>query len=302
MPRMDGITFLQKIMSEDPLPVVICSSLTKASADTTVKAIKAGAVDIITKPEIGVKGFIEESAVQIIDSVKAAARARVKKRNPKALNTEPKRSADAVLSKARINTQAMSETTDKLIAIGASTGGTEALRTVLSQMPAVSPGVIIVQHMPEKFTTAFAGHLNEISAMEVREAKNGDRLRNGLALLAPGGKHMLVKRSGAQYHVDVVDGPLVSRHRPSVDVLFRSVARYVGANATACLMTGMGDDGAEGLKEIRDTGGRTFSQDEATSVVYGMPKEAWKRGASERQLALDDIACVLLKSSLEKIK
>jgi two-component system, chemotaxis family, protein-glutamate methylesterase/glutaminase len=302
MPRMDGITFLKKIMAENPLPVVICSSLTKEAAETTINAVRSGAVDIITKPELGVKGFIEESSIRIIDSVKAAAQARVKKRSSGHINVAPKRNADAVLSIGKTNNKAMSETTDKLIAIGASTGGTEALRQVLSAMPSISPGIVIVQHMPEKFTTAFAGHLNEISAMEVREAKNGDRLRNGLALLAPGGKHMLLKRSGAQYHVDVVDGPLVSRHRPSVDVLFRSVARFAGSNATACLMTGMGDDGATGLKEIRDAGGRTFGQDEATSVVYGMPKEAWKRGAVEKQLALSDIAPVLLKTSQEKAK
>jgi len=302
MPRMDGITFLHKLMKENPVPVVICSSLAREAADTTLSALRAGAVDIITKPEIGVKGFIEESALQIIEAVKGAAQARVKKRSSGHINTDPKRTADAVLSKGKTSARALSETTDKIIVIGASTGGTEALRKVLSEMPAISPGVLIVQHMPEKFTTAFAGHLNEISAMEVREAKNGDRLRNGLALLAPGGKHMLLKRSGAQYHVDIVDGPLVSRHRPSVDVLFRSAARYAGANVTACLLTGMGDDGATGLKEIRDTGGRTFSQDEATSVVYGMPKEAWKRGASERQLALENVAAVLLKTSLEKTK
>ena len=297
MPRMNGITFLKKLMTENPLPVVVCSSLTHKQAETTVNALRAGAVDIITKPEVGVKGFIEDSAVQIIDAVKAAAQAKVKKRNAGRINTEEKRSADAVLSKGKISSQAMSETTDKIIAIGASTGGTQALRDVLAAMPAISPGIVIVQHMPEKFTTAFAGHLNEISPMEVREAVNGDRLRNGLALLAPGGKHMLLKRSGAQYHVDVVDGPLVSRHRPSVDVLFRSVARYAGANTTACLMTGMGDDGATGLKEIRDVGGRTFAQDEETSVVFGMPKEAWKLGAAERLLALQDIAPVLLKTS-----
>ncbi|RDH85755.1 MAG: chemotaxis response regulator protein-glutamate methylesterase [endosymbiont of Galathealinum brachiosum] len=302
MPRMDGITFLQKLMTENPLPVVICSSLAREAADTTLSALRAGAVDIITKPEIGVKGFIQDSSIQIINAVKGAAKARVKKRASGHINVAPKQNADAILSKGSINTKAMSETTDKLIAIGASTGGTEALRTVLAGMPAISPGVVIVQHMPEKFTTAFAGHLNEISAMEVREAKNGDRLRNGVALLAPGGKHMLLKRSGAQYHVDVVDGPLVSRHRPSVDVLFRSVARFAGANATACILTGMGDDGATGLKEIRDAGGRTFSQDEETSVVYGMPKEAWKRGASERQLALGDVAFALLKTSQEKVK
>jgi len=291
MPRMDGITFLKKQMAEHPLPIVMCSSLTKENASTAIEALRAGAVDIITKPEIGVKGFLEESAIRIIDAVKAAAVARVRKHNTAVINVEPKRSADIMLAKS---THAMSETTDKIIALGASTGGTEALRQVLSAMPAMSPAIVIVQHMPEKFTTAFANHLNELSAIEVREAVNGDRLYVGQALLAPGGKHMLLKRSGAQYHVEVVDGPLVSRHRPSVDVLFRSVARYAGANAVACIMTGMGDDGATGLKEIRDTGGRTFAQDEATSVVFGMPQEAWKRGAAEQLIALQDISGVLL--------
>ncbi|NOZ11026.1 MAG: chemotaxis response regulator protein-glutamate methylesterase [Gammaproteobacteria bacterium] len=297
MPRMDGITFLRKLMSENPLPVVICSSLTHENTDTTVSALCAGAVDIITKPAIGVKSFIEESNIQIIDSIKAAAQACVKKRKPGHINTESRHSADVMLKKMSSNSHAISETTDKIIAIGASTGGTEALRQVLKAMPAITPGILVVQHMPEKFTTAFAGHLNEISAMEVREAVHGDRLHNGLVLLAPGGKHLLLKRNGAQYHVDVVDGPLVNRHRPSVDVLFRSAARFAGTNTSACLMTGMGDDGATGLKEIRDAGGRTFAQDEETSVVFGMPKEAWKRGAAEKLLALQDIAPMLLKTS-----
>lgn len=292
MPRMDGITFLKKLMAERPVPVVICSSLTRENATTTVEALRSGAVDIITKPEIGIKGYLQDSAIQIVDAVKAAASAKVKKRRPNSINTEPKRSADAVLVKG---TRAMAETTDKVIAIGASTGGTEALRQVLAAMPAISPGTVIVQHMPEKFTSAFAKHLNELSAMEVREAVNGDRLHRGLALVAPGGKHLLLKRSGAQYHVEVVDGPLVSRHRPSVDVLFRSVARFAGSNACACLMTGMGDDGATGLLEIRNAGGRTFAQDEQSSVVFGMPKEAWKRGAAERLIPLTDIPGVFSK-------
>ena len=292
MPRMDGITFLKKLMAEQPLPVVICSSLTRENASTTVDALRSGAVEIITKPEIGIKGFIQDSAIQIIDAVKAAAKARIRKRRP-GMTVKPKHSADVVLQKSF---KAMSETTNKIIAIGASTGGTEALRQFLGAMPALSPGIVIVQHMPEKFTTAFAGHLNELSAMEVREAVDGDRLHNGLVLLAPGGRHLLLKRSGAQYRVNVVEGPLVNRHRPSVDVLFRSVARYAGVNATACLMTGMGDDGAAGLMEIREAGGRTFAQDEATSVVFGMPQEAWKRGAAEKLVPLEDIPSVILNA------
>ncbi len=298
MPRMDGITFLQKLMAENPLPVVICSSLTRENSETSMRALRAGAVEIITKPEVGVKGFINESAIQIIDAVKAAAQAKVKMRKSAFMQTEEKRTADVILKKNN-NSKAMSETTDKIIAIGASTGGTEALRQVLSAMPALSPGIVIVQHMPEKFTRSFADNLNQMSAIEVREAVSGDVLHNGLALLAPGGKHMLLKRSGAKYCVEVVEGPLVNRHRPSVDVLFRSVARYAGANTVACLMTGMGDDGAKGLKEIMDAGGRTFAQDEETSVVFGMPREAWKLGAAEKLVALQDIAELLLKTSID---
>ena len=295
MPRMDGITFLKKLMAENPLPVVICSSLTSSNASTTVEAIRAGAVEIITKPQMGVKGFIKESAIQIIDAIKAAAQAKVKRKS-KPLEVKEKLNADSMLAKLpkSYRSKAMAETTQKIIAIGASTGGTQALRSVLSAMPKISPGIVIVQHMPEKFTTSFAQHLNEISQMEVREAKHGDKLLDGLVLLAPGGKHMILKRSGAVYHVDVLDGPLVSRHRPSVDVMFRSVARYAGSNAVACLMTGMGDDGADGLKEILDTGGCTFAQDEESCVVFGMPKEAWKRGGAQALVALDDIPQTLL--------
>jgi two-component system chemotaxis response regulator CheB len=297
MPRMDGITFLKKLMAENPLPVVICSSLAESGAATTIEAMRSGAVDIITKPRAGVKGFLSESSIQILDAVKGAARSKVKKKF-KSLEVAPKLTADVIMPK-KMKT-AMYETTEKIIALGASTGGTNALRDVLSQMPAVSPGILIVQHMPEKFTTAFAGHLNDISAMDVSEAKNGDRLIPGKVLVAPGGKHMLLKRSGAYYHVDIIDGPLVSRHRPSVDVLFRSVARFAGKNAVGCLMTGMGDDGAQGLLEMKNAGARTFSQDEKSSVVYGMPQEAWKRGASEAQISLKNIPQTLIDACLGK--
>lgn len=296
MPRMDGITFLKKIMAEDPIPVVMCSSLTSSEASTTVDAIRAGAVEIITKPQVGVKGFIEDSAIQIIDAVKAASQAQVKKRKHQPLMPQEKLTADSVMAKVPKHSKAMSETTQKIIAIGASTGGTQALRQVLAQMPAMSPGIVIVQHMPEKFTTAFAQHLNELSQMDVKEAKHGDKLLTGTVLLAPGGKHMILKRCGAVYHVEVLDGPLVSRHRPSVDVLFRSVARYAGSNAVACLMTGMGDDGAQGLKEILDVGGKTYAQDEESCVVFGMPKEAWKRGSAQALVSLSEIPQTLLNS------
>ncbi len=315
MPRMDGITFLKKIMQENPIPVVICSSLTKKGADVSVKALQYGAVDIITKPEVGVKGFLEESSIRIIDAVKAASKARLKnlknssgvkvgslevgadKTSAKrmgVIDVSPKHSADIVLSKSSaVNI----ETTEKIIAIGASTGGTQALRNVLSNMPFDAPGILIVQHMPEQFTKAFAENLNKISQITVKEASNNDRLTPGVALVSPGNKHMLLKRSGTQYHVELVEGSLVNRHRPSVDVLFRSVARYAGKNAVGCILTGMGADGAVGLKEMRESGARTFSQSESTCVVYGMPKEAWEMGAAEAQVDLDIVPYTLLNAS-----
>ncbi|MCP3850175.1 MAG: chemotaxis response regulator protein-glutamate methylesterase [Gammaproteobacteria bacterium] len=290
MPRMDGITFLGKLMADNPIPVVICSSLAEDGAKTTMDAIKHGAVDIITKPRMGVKGFLQESSIEITNAVKGAARSRVRKRS-KPLEVQKKNTADVIIPPTN---KAMSETTEKIIAIGASTGGTQALRDVLSRMPSVSPGILIVQHMPEKFTTAFAQHLDELSEMDVVEAKKGDRLIPGKVLIAPGGHHMLLKRSGAYYHVDIIDGPLVSRHKPSVDVMFRSVARFAGSNAVGCLMTGMGDDGAQGLLEMKNAGAQTFAQDEASSVVFGMPKEAWKKGATDTLISLDDIPQSLL--------
>ena len=283
MPRMDGITFLKKIMSERPTPVVICSTLTQEGAATTIQALGAGAVSIVPKPDIGSRRKqMEDAASDLIHAVRAAAHANVKQ-----LAVQPKLSADAVLTPA---TQAMIQTTERIVAIGTSTGGTQALEAVLTALPRVCPGIVIVQHMPEKFTAAFASRLNGLCQIEVREATNGDRVVPGVALIAPGGKHMLLKRSGAQYHVDVVDGPLVNRHRPSVDVLFRSVAKYAGRNALGIIMTGMGDDGARGLKEMHDSGAKTIGQDEASCVVYGMPKEAVKLGGVGRVLPLRDIA------------
>lgn len=298
MPRMDGVTFLKKLMAEQPIPVVICSSLAEQGAETTLEAMKSGAVEIITKPKLGVKGFLQESVNEVTSAVKAAARAKMRKRKSVSLELQPKNSADVILSK---NIKAMTETTEKVIAIGASTGGTQALRKVLADMPATSPGIVIVQHMPEKFTTAFAGHLDEISPMDVSEAKKGDRIIPGKVLIAPGGKHMLLKRSGAMYHVDIIDGPPVSRHRPSVDVLFRSVARYAGRNAVGCLMTGMGDDGAQGLLEMKQAGSLTYAQDEQSSVVFGMPQEAWKRGAARELISLDRIPEVLINACSGKL-
>lgn len=290
MPRMDGITFLKKIMAERPTPVLICSSLTEKGAETTLQALAAGAVEIITKPKVGLKGFLEQSSAELVAAVRAAAQANVKQlvRNAAALTpVGAKLNADVILPPT--SGQAMAQTTERIVAIGTSTGGTQALELVLTALPRVSPGIVIVQHMPEKFTASFAARLNTLSQIEVREARNNDRVIPGLALIAPGGKHMLLKRSGAYYHVEVVDGPLVNRHRPSVDVLFRSVAKFAGKNATGIIMTGMGDDGARGLKELHETGARTYAQDEASCVVFGMPKEAIKLGGVDRVIALDDI-------------
>lgn len=288
MPRMDGITFLKKIMSERPTPVVICSTLTEAGAETTIEALAAGATSIVPKPRVGLKQFLQENGRELVGAVRAAAQANVRRLVPTVSTTQvaPKLSADAVLP---AGAQAMSETTERVVAIGTSTGGTVALEIVLTALPRVCPGIVIVQHMPEKFTEAFANRLNSLCRIEVREAKTGDRVMPGRALIAPGGRHMLLKRSGAQYHVDIVDGPLVSRHRPSVDVLFRSVAKCAGKNALGVIMTGMGDDGARGLQEMHDMGGRTLAQDEASCVVFGMPKEAIKLGAVDRILPLADI-------------
>ncbi len=293
MPRMDGITFLKKIMAERPTPVVICSSLTEKGAETTMDALAAGAVGIITKPTIGVRQFLlEDAASDLVHAVKAAAAAKLKRMPAGAASASrmpsaaPKLTADAILSPPQA---ALSRTTERIVAIGTSTGGTQALEVVLTALPRTAPGIVIVQHMPEKFTALFAKRLDGLCEIEVREARNDDRVVAGLALIAPGGKHMLLKRSGALYHVEVMDGPLVNRHRPSVDVLFRSVAKCAGKNALGIIMTGMGDDGARGLKEMFDAGAATLAQDEASSVVYGMPKEAVKHGAVQRSLTLTEI-------------
>lgn len=296
MPRMDGITFLKKIMAERPTPVVICSTLTEKGAETTVQALAAGAVSIVTKPKMGLKSYLQDASDDLVSAVKAAAHANPKRLVPGSVAhaTPLKLSADAILP-APIS--AMVQTTDTVVAIGTSTGGTQALELVLTALPRVCPGIVVVQHMPEKFTGEFAKRLNGLCQMEVREAQNGDRVLPGRVLIAPGGRHMLLKRNGAQYHVDVVDGPPVSRHRPSVDVLFRSVAKFAGKNALGIIMTGMGDDGARGLKEMHDVGARTIAQDEDTCVVYGMPKEAVKLGAVDRILSLGDIPNAILKAS-----
>jgi len=290
MPRMDGLTFLRKIMSQHPIPVIIISSVTLKGSDNAIKALEYGAIEIITKPQMNTKLFIEESHIRINDAIKAAAISKIKRRpsTPTPMTVAPKLSADAVLAKAKpINTL---ETTELVVAVGASTGGTEALRIFLEALPADTPGIVIVQHMPELFTKSFANRLNELCKISVKEAENGDTVLRGRALIAPGNKHTLLKRSGARYYVEVKDGPLVNRHRPSVDVLFRSTARYASKNAIGIIMTGMGDDGARGLLEMKEAGARTIAQDERTCVVFGMPKEAIKLGAADKILPLEQIA------------
>jgi len=287
MPKMDGLTFLQKIMSQHPIPVIICSSLTGSGSETGVKALEFGAVEIITKPKLGTKHFFEESKIYICDAVKAAAQVSVKRRSASQHVVEPKLSADVIISKAKNNS--MIETTEKVVVVGASTGGTEALRIFLESFPLDSPGIIIVQHMPENFTTAFARRLDTLCKISVKEAENGDSVIRGRALIAPGNHHLLLKRSGARYYVEIKEGPLVSRHRPSVDVLFRSTARYAGKNAVAVIMTGMGDDGAKGMMELFEAGAHTIAQDEKSCIVFGMPNEAIKLGAVEKILPLNKI-------------
>ena len=290
MPRMDGLTFLKKLMSQHPIPVVICSSLADEGAQSTFRALEYGAVEIITKPKMGTKQFIEDSRIEICNVVKAAAGARLRNLAP-SHTVEPKLNADCSLSPA---THAMAETTEKVIAIGASTGGTEALKTVLEALPADTPGILIVQHMPELFTRAFAARLDGLCNITVKEAETNDTVIRGRALIAPGNHHMLLKRSGARYYVEIKDGPLVCRHRPSVDVLFRSAARYAGRNAMGVLLTGMGDDGAHGMLEMKQAGATTIAQDEATCVVFGMPKEAIKLGGVDKVLPLDRIPHAIL--------
>jgi two-component system chemotaxis response regulator CheB len=287
MPLMDGITFLQKIMSQHPIPVVICSSLAGKSTETALKAIEYGAVEIIEKPKLGTKQFLHESKIRICDAVKAASMVKVKPIQERRW-VQPKLTADAVLTKPKGN--AMIQTTEKVVAIGASTGGTEALRAVLERLPPDGPAMVIVQHMPEHFTASFAKRLDSLCRISVKEAVNNDTVIRGRALIAPGNRHLLLKRSGARYYVEVKEGPLVSRHRPSVDVLFRSAARYAGKNSVGVIMTGMGDDGAKGIAEMKEAGATTIAQDEKSCVVFGMPKEAIKLGVIDKVMPLDNIA------------
>ena len=295
MPRMDGLTFLQKLMSQHPIPVVMCSSLAESGSETALKALEYGAVDIITKPKLGTKQFIEESRVRICDAIKGAAAARLEPMRAMRTMKEisPKYTADVIMEKP--NTKAMIQTTEKVVVVGASTGGTEALKVFLEMLPEDTPGIVIVQHMPENFTAAFAKRLDATCRVTVKEAQDNDTIVRGRALIAPGNHHALLKRSGARYYTEIKDGPLVSRHRPSVDVLFRSAARYAGRNAVGVIMTGMGDDGARGMREMYDAGAITIAQDEATCVVYGMPCEAVKQGGVHKITPLQHIAAEVLR-------
>jgi two-component system chemotaxis response regulator CheB len=296
MPRMDGITFLRQIMGQRPTPVVICSTLTDKGADTTLQALSAGAIDIITKPKIGLKSFLQEEHHSLIHAVKAAAQAKVARLAGKQ-STEPRRvqskqNADVIVPP--VSAGPIKTTTEKVVVIGTSTGGTQALEAVLTRLPRVAPGIAIVQHMPERFTRSFAERLNSLCQIEVREAVEGDRIIPGRALIAPGGRHLLLQRSGAKYQAQVKEGPVVNRHRPSVDVLFRSAAQCAGKNAMGIIMTGMGNDGAAGMEEMYKAGAYTIAQDEDSCVVFGMPKEAIKRKAVDKVVPLDVIVELIM--------
>lgn len=297
MPRMDGITFLKKIMSERPTPVVMCSTLTASGTKTTLDALAAGAIDVIEKPKAGAKAALMDENKLIIDTIRSASKARNLKKAVLVQSenlTQAKKtklSADAVISKS---VGQVVESTQKIVAIGTSTGGTQALEIVLKALPENSPGIVVVQHMPEKFTRAFAERLNSVCEVNVCEGENGQAVKVGQVIISPGGKHMTINRRGKEYYVEVIDGPLVNRHKPSVDVLFRSVAKHAGKNALGVIMTGMGDDGAKGLKEIKDSGANTIGQDEASCIVYGMPNEAFKLGAVDKQVSLQNIASEII--------
>ncbi|MBU8920402.1 MAG: chemotaxis response regulator protein-glutamate methylesterase [Bacteroidales bacterium] len=289
MPRMDGITFLKKLMHYHPIPVIVVSSLTPKGGQVAMEAIDSGAIDVMSKP--GEAYSVGDMSVELIDKIKAAARVDVTKKisdQKKIVTTGQKKLS-------------MTVTTNKIIAIGASTGGTEAITSVLSRMPKNAPGILITQHMPEFFTKSFAERLNEICEIEVKEAEHGDSIVSGKAFIAPGNSHMLVRRSGARYLVEVKDGPLVSRHRPSVDVLFKSVAKYVGNNAIGIILTGMGRDGAEGFLEMKKNGASNIAQNEKSCVVYGMPKVAIELGGADKILHLRDIPAKALKLAEEKM-
>lgn len=297
MPRMDGITFLRRVMAQKPIPIVIISSLSAKGTATGMQALEYGAVEIFTKPRLHTQKALQEASVQLCDIVKAAAQAKLKKNNYLGNRPIPRANTADVVLQAPVSSQSMLKTSEKVIAVGASTGGTEALKIFLMAMPPDSPGIVITQHMPEKFTTSFAERLNGLCNISVKEAESGDSVIRGRALIAPGNKHMLLRRSGARYYVELKDGPLVNRHRPSVDVLFRSTATFAGKNSVGIIMTGMGKDGAQGLLEMKNAGAITIAQDEQSCVVFGMPKEAIRLEAVTKVLCLEKIAHYVLSVS-----
>jgi two-component system, chemotaxis family, protein-glutamate methylesterase/glutaminase len=284
MPKMDGITFLRKIMAQHPIPVIICSSLTEDGSEQMFEALEAGAVDIVPKPRVDTRQALFESSARLREAVKAAARAKVRPRPARRPMIEKKLTADAIMPPPLAGRSR--PVTERIVCIGASTGGTEALADVLEALPPHCPGILIVQHMPQGFTAAFARRLNGTCQIQVKEAEDGELVQAGCASIAPGSKHMLLQRTGLRYHIAIKEGPPVSRHRPSVDVLFRSAAQFAGPNALGIIMTGMGDDGARGLLEMRKLGAPTRAQDEESCVVFGMPKEAIARGAAEKIVPL----------------
>ncbi len=295
MPRMDGVTFLENLMRLRPMPVVMVSSLTEKGADITLRALETGAVDFVAKPKIDVQHGLMDYADLLIEKVKTAAGVGVRqleRRVTPPADVPPRLSADAVVSAG--GGKKHFRTTDRVIAIGASTGGTEAIREVLTNMPPDAPGIVISQHIPASFSKPFAERVDLASPMHVKEAEDGDRIQPGHAYIAPGDRHLLVRRHGARYQIQLSDGPAVNRHRPSVDVMFRTVAQNVGPNAIGAILTGMGNDGAQGLKEMQDAGAPTIAQNEATCVVWGMPREAVALGAADQVLPLGEVANALV--------
>ena len=294
MPRMDGLTFLRNLMRLRPMPVIMISSLTEKGADVTLQALESGAIDFVTKPKIGLEEGLEEYSQEIVEKIKIAAGAadQVKKLEPSDLKVAPKYSADAVLGERKVSHY---RTTDKIIAIGASTGGTEAIKDVLVNLPPDMPGIVITQHIPDGFSKPFAKRMDTMSALTVFEAEDGQQILPGHAYIAPGHSHLLVVRDGAKYRCQLNDGPPVNRHRPSVDVLFRSVAQHAGPNATGVILTGMGNDGAQGMLEMKQAGAITLAQDEKTSVVWGMPGEAVAAGGVDEVLPLNNVAPRLME-------
>jgi two-component system chemotaxis response regulator CheB len=311
MPRMDGISFLKQIMGERPTPVVMCSTLTEKGGATTMQALAAGAVGFVTKPKLGLRDFLEDDGNGIVQAVRAAAKANMgalRRALPAAGSPAPAPRPGSPSALRRLASApppasqgAMTETTDRVIAVAVSTGGVQTIEVVLRALPRTAPGMVIVQHMPPNFTASLANRLRGVCGLDVQEAKDGDRVINGRVLIAPGGRHMRLKRSGAQYVVEVFDGPMVNHLRPNADVLMKSVAQCAGPNAIGVVLTGMGDDGAKGLKEMLNAGARTAAQDEASSVVYGMPKEAARIGAAQHIVSLEDMADWMMSAARKPV-